>query len=225
MTGYELAQAFYQEHQLDFARASTAIATEDQQFAFTADSFDDFLARHSLLRVTSRDANDELERNGIVRLRNSLRNQLNAAARTNKLLGRNFTIEARAKRWRVLLLERYVAERPERIAKNLELGLSHTDRSIVQAAKYLERQNHLSDDERVTIASQLAYVRMQVFSHVNTIRIVVKAIEEGEVPDLRVIARQFKTMLDGSGKKGRGKQIAKRRIQRRRGPEPQGVPA
>src|SRR5215469_16292152 len=127
MTGRELAQAFVADHELDFTRAATATETKDQQFDFTDDGFDDFLVRQGLLNIPARDANDEISRAGIVRLRNAQRNRLNAAARTDRALARNFTIEARAKRWRVLLLERYVSERPEMIARNLELGLAHTD--------------------------------------------------------------------------------------------------
>jgi hypothetical protein len=212
MTGYEMAVEFCKKHEMPFARAAAAANTEDRQFQYSADEFDDFLVSIGELSVAARHANDDLSRDGVVRLREKLRRRLIRSAQSEKRLQRNFTIEAWGRTgrgrtrsiWRVLLLERYVAERPREIVLSLRRSAQNCDRSLLQAEGFLKGDNHLPDDERIMVQSQLAYLRIQMFTIMNTAQVIMQAIQDGTVPDFKLLSRQFATLLaDPKGKRRR----------------------
>lgn len=206
LTGYDMAVAFYDRNELAFTRAATSAKTKDREFDTSAEDFDDFLVSMDALPMTARDANDEMSRDGIVRARDKLRRKLIMSARKDKRLPRNFSIEAFGKgrsraNWRVLLLERYVAERPEEIVKGLARNLSHWDHLLTQAETLLENDEHLPDDERIIIGAQLAHERIQIFIHTQSVQLLVKSIRDGEAPKLRLLSRKIGALIDGTDKK------------------------
>lgn len=147
-SGTELARLFYQHHELDFQRAATAgpgAAKADDNFVYSADRFDDWLVTLGLLDAPARNYGDGPARGGTTDTRNKLRMRMNLAARKPNITPRAFSVEARGKKWRVVLIEKYLSDRPTVLLKGMSTSLTNFDRHINLARRLVAECSYLDE--------------------------------------------------------------------------------
>lgn len=141
VSSLELAEQFYLAHRLDFQRAAKAEETLERGFEYSAEQFDDWAvtAGHMARRA---DDCDEIDRHGATNERHKLRSRINRVARRGAGLDRAFSIEASHKKdegWRVVLGERFLAERPLGIMQGIGTNLHSQENNIAATRAAGER--------------------------------------------------------------------------------------
>ena len=189
-----LAKDFYAHHELAFRQAAAAKDTEQRQFAFTDHQFDDWAVAAGHLPMTARESG-ELEHGGILFARNILRNRMNRAARRGDGLPRAYTIEARAGKWRVVLLERFVAEQPTAIVRGIQQCLERSDRTADQVKAYMAAQEHLTDEDRLRIMMRLEMAQMSIFNGLQMMELVMMGFQADKPPNLKRLRRKMAQLL------------------------------
>jgi hypothetical protein len=190
----ELAKDFYAHNELAFRHAATSKTTEERQFAYSDQQFDEWAVAHGHLPMTARDAAD-LEHGGILFARNTLRRRMNLAARRGDGLSRAFTVEARAGKWRVVLLERFVAEQPTAIVRGIQQCLERSDRTAEQVKAYLSTQEHLTDEDQLRIMMRLDMAQMFVFNGLQMMELMMMGIDAANPPNLKRLRRKMAQVL------------------------------
>jgi hypothetical protein len=157
LSGTELARLFYAQHELDFQRAATTTpgATEAENgFAYSDDRFDDWLVAIGMLEAPARDYGDGPARGGTTDMRNKLRLRMNRMARKAEVTPRAFSVEARGKKWRVVLIEKYLSDRPTVLLKGMSTSLTNFDRHINLARQLVAECPYLDEPAKRLCLSQ-----------------------------------------------------------------------
>jgi len=220
----ELARQFYQRHRLAFAQAEKPQGTADKpippskQFAFSAEQFDEWAVGAGFMSKRLSDAS-ELEQGGVLYERLRLRVRLNRASRRGDGIERAYSIEARAKHWRVVLLERFVVEQPKAIVSAIGRCLVRSDRTAEQTYRWLDAQAGLSDEERLLCRVRLEMAQLSILSGARLMQAVVIGLDTSKTPDMRQIRRRMAEALlwdpPAKGKKHNNGRQPKRRASRK----------
>lgn len=184
----EAIRSFASFHDLQFRQAIAGTSANQRGFEFSGDQFDAWAVAEGYLPVAARDAADHVERSGIVQQRYQLRIRMNRVSRQGAGLSHAYSIEARAKRWRVVLIERFLVERPAEVVSGIRGSFNQSQRSVAQAKHLLSEQEGLSDTERMLCAMRLEMAEMYIFNGLQAVEMVVRQVS-GEKPDLKALRK------------------------------------
>jgi hypothetical protein len=205
----DLAREFFKHHQLAFAQAGQPDG--QNQFDFSGDQFDEWAVAAGHMVKRARDTNtDELEHAGALYERHALRRRLNIAARKGEGLARAYTIEARAQRWRVVLLERFVIEQPKAIVGGIRSCLERSERTVEQVNKFLNAQENLSDEERLLCRMRLEMAQMSIFGGLQMMEMVIMGFDADKAPNLKRLRRRMAEVLLREANGGKRLAVRKR---------------
>lgn len=206
--GVELAQKFYAAHEMEMKRASQQTQPDKRYFDYSAERFDDWLVAIDQFPQAVRNTKDSVEKRGLVQQRHMLRGRLNTPARSGVELPRPFSIEARARNWRIVLGERYVQERPKHDADGIARVYEYVSRDVERLKRLLtddEEANregsplsYLSDNERMMLLSQVTTLGVFVFTGAQQLQMLSYEIESGRNIDLRKLGAAMTRLLEES---------------------------
>jgi hypothetical protein len=187
-----VAKDFYTAHELAFVRAASEAKAEARHFSFTAEQFDDWAVAAGHMPKTVRAAGSTIEGDGLAQMRNRLRARLNRASRRGESIPRAFSVEARGGRWRVLLAERYVMEKPREDVDGLWKAYEHVGRNVESIKKQICSLDHLDDQERFVALAHLEYVTSFIFWGIQQVQTVKHRIDpNAQNPDMRKLGREM----------------------------------
>lgn len=179
-------------------------------FAFSGDQFDAWAVAEGFMAVAACDSADQIERSGIIMVRHQLRKRMNRLARKGAGIDHAYSVEARAARWRIVLIEQFLTERPRAIVSSIRRSFSQSQRSVDHARMLLERQEGLSDTDRMLCMMRLEMAEMSIFNGSQAIEMVVRQIS-GDKPNMRELRRAMSTFWHGQERKAvrrKGKRAA-----------------
>lgn len=192
----ELAQDFYKHHEFAFRQAAIATDVAERQFAFSDAQFDDWAVARGHLPVTARDA-DESQHGTVVIARNKLRIRLNRAAHRGESLPRAFSVVARNRVWRVVLLEKFLVEQPTTIVRGIQQCLERSERSVDQVKRFVSAQDEarLPDEQRMLITVRLEMAQLFVFNGLQMLETIIAGFTAEQAPNLRRLRRKMAEVL------------------------------
>jgi hypothetical protein len=138
----------------------------------------------------ARDAVDE-RRYGLTHLRVTLRDRLNRVARKGTGIPRAFSIGGRGEKWRVDLTERFLTHQPPAIIAGIRATLDLSERRIDQTRVLINAQDHLEQDDRLLLLSQLAMAQMFIFNNLQMVELIAMQAATGKRPDLRRLRKKM----------------------------------
>jgi hypothetical protein len=191
----ELARQFYDHHQLHFQRVANEAQASRRWFELSGDQFDDWgvLAGHMPKRV--RDANDKVERNGLTIVRRDLRTHLNRAARKGEGVVRAFSVEAKSRRWRVVLGEAFLLEQPAAIIGGVRTYTNSAEHLIGKIRGLLAEQDHMDDTDRTQAEIDISMAEFGMFHSLSMLEVVAQHIATGTRPNFRAIRQRMARAL------------------------------
>jgi hypothetical protein len=206
----ELADQFYRDHALEFQRAAVAATTQDRGFVYSAERFDDWAVTHGHMTRRANDC-EPADRGSATDERFKLRQRINRVARKGVGLPRAFSIEAgHQNKWRVVLAERFLAERPLGIMRGIGSSLHHQEQNISATRALLENAEHLSQNEKLLHLMRLDTVGLYAFNCAQLHELVLQQAFNPDLKiDLRVLRRKMSDLM-------RGVKAVPRRAKRRR---------
>jgi hypothetical protein len=198
---FELARAFYEAHELDFQRAANAPDTRQREFEYSAKKFDDWAVNAGHMTRRADDCGDHIERAGAMGERWNLRIKINRVARKGVGLTRAFSIEANRKKedtWRVVLGERFLAERPLGIMQKIGTNLHSQEDNIAATQELLENAEHLTQQEKMLHLMRLDTVGLYAFNCAQIHELVLQqAFNPEKKIDLRALRRKMADLMRG----------------------------
>lgn len=190
----EIAKAFHAYHELLFRQAVAAKTTVERQFVFSDAQFDDWAVAEGLLPKAARTASN-VEHGSIIFARNTLRRRLNLAARRGDGMPLAYSIEARAQRWRVVLLEKFVDEQPTDIVRGIQRCLERSDRTAALVKRYLAAQEQLTEEDRLRIAMRLDMAQMWIWNGLQMMEVIIMGFQSDKPPNMKRLRRKMAQVL------------------------------
>ncbi len=194
----DLARAFYQAHEMDFQRAANAEETKQRGFEFSGKKFDEWAVEGGHMTRSAEDCEPE-DRITATSMRWKLRQRINRVARLGVGLPRAFSIEAGHQgKWRVVLAERFLAERPLGIMQGIGTSLHHQENNIAATRALLESAEHLTDSEKMLHLMRLDTVGLYAFNCAQLHELVLQqAFNPEKKIDLRTLRRKMSDLMRG----------------------------
>lgn len=190
----ELARQFYKHHELTFRQLIAAPDNKERAAEFSCEAFDDWAVAAGYMKEPVRASNED-EHGTLLMLRHSLRIRLNRAARKGEGLARAYSIEARGRKWRIVLLERFVVEQPSVIVGGIRQCLERSERTVDQVLGFLDAQDQLSDTDRMRCQMRLEMAQMSIFSGLQMMEMVIRGFDTDRPLNLKRMRRRMVEMM------------------------------
>lgn len=201
ISGRMLAGQFYQAHEMEIMRASQQKQAKDRCFDYSAERFDKWLVSIGQLARPVRDAVTTVEGNGLSAKRQQAREKINRAARQTADLPRGFSIEGRNKKWRVVVAERYLQERPlqdaDGMARRFDFVIRDVEKlKLTLADPEAPSVKHLTEGERLVLVAQLEGLLGFVLVASGQLLLLKRRIESNRQLDMRKLAKGMTKLLN-----------------------------